>query len=271
MSIQGTIARFRKQDGFSRFDEETILAKYIAALLPAEHNGTAIDIGAGDGVRWSNTYALFKDGWHGVAFETDGRKFRRLVRAYRHYPDVFACSERVIPDTVAPLLKSYGVEKNFEVLSLDIDGNDYWVLQAILGEFRPRLIVTEINEKVPPPIRFIAKYDPEFQLRHHFYGFSIMSLADLCRKHDYAILELEYNNAFLAPKELPGVSSIDPESAYRRGYLDRADRKEKFAMNFDLEVVQSMNAEEAARFLDHFHAKEGDKYFLSLNPIAESE
>ena len=201
MSIQRTIARlFQKQQSFSRFDEEKVLAKYIAALLPSGHSCTAVDVGAGDGVRWSNTYALFKCGWKGIGFETDRRKFRKLVRAYRQYPGVFACGERVTPETVAPLLKSYGVERNLEVLSLDIDGNDYWVLQAILREFRPRLIVTEINEKIPPPIRFIAKYDPDFQLRHHFYGFSIMSLADLCRRYDYGILGLEYNNAFLAPK-----------------------------------------------------------------------
>ena len=272
MSIKRTIARlFKKKSGFARFEEDRILAKYIAELLPPGHDRTAVDIGAGDGVRWSNTYGLFQSGWHGVGFESESRKFRKLARAYRHFPGVFACSDRVTPDTVARLLKSYGVEKDFEALSLDIDGNDYWVLKAILAEFRPRLIVTEINEKIPPPIRFIAEYDPDFQLRHHFYGFSIMSLADLCRRHDYAILELEYNNAFLAPRELPGVSPLDAETAYHRGYLDRADRKEKFALNFDLEAVQLMEPEEAMKFLNNFYAKERGKYFLSLDPIPEGE
>lgn len=272
MSIKRTISRlFKKKGGFSRFKEDQILAQYIAELLPSGHGGTAVDIGAGDGARWSNTYALFSNGWKGVGFESDSPKFRKLARAYRHFPGVSASSDRVTPDTVAPLLKSLRVEKNFEVLSLDIDGNDYWVLKAILSEFRPRLIVTEINEKIPPPIRFIAKYDPNFQLRHHFYGFSIMSLADLCRGHDYAILDLEYNNAFLAPKELPGVSPLDPETAYARGYLDRPDRKEKFALNFDLEAVHAMNADEAMKLLRDFYAKEHGKYFLSLDPIPEGE
>lgn len=272
MSIKQTISRlFRRKTGFSLFAEDQILAKYIAELLPAEQDYTAVDIGAGDGVRWSNTYALFQSGWKGVGFESDQRKFRRLTRAYRRFPDVSPSSDRVDSDTVALLLKSFGVPKNFSVLSLDIDGNDYWVLKAILAEFRPRLIVTEINEKIPPPIRFIAKYDPDFQLRHHFYGFSIMSLADLCRQHNYAILELEYNNAFLAPKELPGVRPMDPALAYRRGYLDRPDRKEKFALNFDLEPVHSMNAAAAFEFLQDFYAKERGKYFLSLDPIPEGE
>ena len=272
MSIRQTFSGlFNRKGRFSLFEEDQILAKYIAELLPPGHDRTAVDIGAGDGVRWSNTYALFQSGWHGVGFESDPRKFRKLARAYRHYPGVSASSDRVTPETVAPLLRSFGVERNFSVLSLDIDGNDYWVLKAILALFRPRLIVTEINEKIPPPIRFIAKYDPDFQLRHHFHGFSIMSLADLCRRHDYSILELEYNNAFLAPKELSGVRPLDAATAYRRGYLDRADRKEKFALNFDLEAVQSMNAAEAVEFLHDFYAKERGKYFLSLDPIPEGE
>jgi hypothetical protein len=272
LSIKRTFARlFRKKAGFSLFAEDRILAKYIAELLPPGHDRTVVDIGAGDGVRWSNTYALFRSGWRGVGFESDPRKFRKLARAYRHYAGVSASSDRVTPETVAPLLESFGVESDFSVLSLDIDGNDYWVLKAILAAFRPRLIVTEINEKIPPPIRFIAKYDPDFQLRHHFYGFSIMSLADLCGQHDYEILELEYNNAFLAPKELSGVSPLDPATTYRRGYLDRADRKDKFALNFDLEAVQSLNAEEAMKFLNDFYVKERGKYYLSLDPISEGE
>lgn len=56
---------------------------------------------------------------------------------------------RADPNSIGSLLKSFDIERNLSVLSLDIDGNDYWVLKAILSEFRPALIVTEINEKIP--------------------------------------------------------------------------------------------------------------------------
>ena len=100
------------------------------------------------------------------------------------------------------------------MLCLDIDGNDYWILDAILSDFRPALIVTEINEKIPPPIRFAVKYDPDFSLRHHFYGYSIATLSDLCARHGYGILQLEYNNAFIAPLEIGQDRFIDAETAY---------------------------------------------------------
>src|SRR5258707_2816137 len=83
-----------RRDGFSNSREEHILAKYIAELLPRDHGRTAVDIGAGDGMRWSNTYALFLNGWNGVGIEFDSRKFVKLARAYKHFPNVYACCNR---------------------------------------------------------------------------------------------------------------------------------------------------------------------------------
>lgn len=191
-----------RRQGFSYSSEERILSKYIAELLPRDHSRTVVDIGAGNGVRWSNTYPLFQKGWKGVGIEADGEKFSRLVRAYKNLPQAQVCHSTADPDNIVPLLKSLGVESGFSVLSLDIDGNDYWVLKAVLSEFRPALIVTEINEKIPPPLRFLCKYTPDSHLRHHFYGYSVSVLEDLCEEHDYGLLELEYNNAFIAPREL---------------------------------------------------------------------
>ena len=263
-------ARVSSQN-FSRFDEDRILARHVSELLPETNHGTAVDLGAGDGVRWSNTYALFTNGWKGVGVESDTRRFTKLARAYRHYPQVFACRNLVTPHNVVALLQSYEIEKDFEVLSIDVDSNDYWILQATLGVFRPRLIVAEINENIPPPIRFVVKYDRDFQLRHHFYGCSIMSLADLCRQHDYAVLELEYNNAFLAPREIVRLEPPDTETIYRNGYLDRPDRKQKFALNFDLDEIHSMSPGDAVKFLTNFYARERGKYFLSLEPLPNTQ
>lgn len=257
----------RNPDGCSRSSEERILKRLIAELLPANHHHSAVDIGAGDGVRWSNTYALFSQGWRGVGVEGDSRKVIKLARAYRYYPKVSACRARVTPHTIAPLLHAYEIEKDFSLLSLDIDGNDYWVLRAILSEFRPRLVVTEINEKIPPPIRFIVKYNPDFELRHHFFGYSIASLADLCAEFDYRIVGLEYNNAFLAANELTRAKALDAETAYREGYRNRPDRKEKFALNLDMEWIQALSAEEGIKFLQEFYAKYPDEYYLSLERI----
>src|SRR6266480_4329129 len=256
---------------FSHANEQQILAKYIEELLPKDQPKTVVDVGAGNGVRWSNSYALLLAGWKALGIEADWQKYYLLSRAYRKFPAAQAVHTRVDPDNVASLLRGFHIEKNFGVLCLDIDGNDYWVLDAILENFRPGLVVTEINENIPPPIRFVVKFDPDFQLHYHFYGYSIAALDDLCERHSYGILGLEYNNAFLAPREIGGARFCDAESAYQAGYLERNDRRERFASNLDMAILHSLSPEEGIRFLQEFYASDAGNYLLAADKESFAE
>lgn len=256
---------------FSHANEQQILAKYIDELLPKDQPRTVVDIGAGNGVRWSNSYALLLAGWKALGIEADSHKHALLSRAYRRFPAAHAAHTRVDPDNIRSLFEEFKIERNFGVLCLDIDGNDYWVLDAVLSNFRPGLVVTEINENIPPPLRFVVKFDPNFQLRYHFYGHSIAALEDLCEKHDYGILRLEYNNAFLAPREIGAEQFRDAETAYREGYLERQDRKERFAFNLDMEILYSLPPEEGIRFLHQFYARDAGNYYLTADKDSLTE
>jgi hypothetical protein len=113
-------------------------------------------------------------------------------------------------------------------------------------------------------------YDPGFQLQQHFFGYSIASLEELCARHDYALLALEYNNAFVAPRELLGrVGALDAETAYRRGYFERPDRRERFPRNQDMEALHTLTPAEAVAFLRNFFARHEGKYDLSLAEAPE--
>jgi len=259
-------ARYSLRKRFSHSDEQEILKQYIDELIPKDGPRTVVDIGAGNGVRWSNSYALVQEGWNALGIEADPHKYELLTQVYRRFPNARACNRRVQPDTINSLLESLEIAKDFSVLCLDIDGNDYWLLDAILSSYRPRLIVTEINEKIPPPIRFVVKYDPAFKLRHHFYGYSIAALSDLCARHDYGILRLEYNNAFISPRELAGDRFIDAGTAYEQGYRNGAERTKRFWPNFDVDVLLSMSPEDGVKFLRQFYAKDEGNYFLGLKP-----
>src|SRR5215216_3364492 len=261
--------RFRRS-GFSNFDEERMLAEFVARLVPDAGAAVAVDIGAGDGIRGSNTYALFHHGWRGVGYEGDERRARRLERAYKNFPGVEARRAVVTPGNVVGLLRAEGVPADFGVLNLDIDSYDYWVLDAVLRSFRPRVVVTEINEKIPPPVRFRVGFDPDFRLQHHFFGYSIASLEELCGRHGYALLALEYNNAFIAPRELVGgLDVLDAATAYRRGYLDRPDRRERFPRNHDMEALHSLSPADSLAFIKNFFARHEGKYELSLAETPE--
>ena len=257
--------RYSLRGRYSHANEQSILAKYIEQLLPPDRPRTVVDIGAGNGVRWSNSYALLLAGWKALGVEADPQKYALLAKVYRKFPEAHASNSLADPTNISALLQDFDIEENFGVLCLDIDGNDYWVLDAVLSNFRPGLVVTEINENIPPPLRFVVKFDPGFQLRYHFYGYSIAALEDLCATHNYGILELEYNNAFLAPRELGEALFRDAKSAYREGYLERPERTERFASNLDMETLHSLSPEEGIEFLDWFYARDAGNYYLAAD------
>ena len=259
---RGTLPLRRR--GFSTFNEEQLINSYIAELLPDDYNRSLVDIGAGDGRTGSNSLALLKSGWNGLAIEGDNRKATKLRELYRNLPNATACERIVTPDTVLDLFAEFKIEKNLSLLSLDIDSYDYFVLDKILELYRPAIVVSEINEKIPPPIKFKVTYDPDFRLREHFFGYSIACLEELCARHHYAIVNLEYNNVFLVPKELAGSRELDPTTAYRQGYRDRPDRLEKFHRNANMEVLHSLTPEDGIKFIRKFFAKISDNYELSL-------
>jgi hypothetical protein len=247
---------------FSNLEEQSRIAHYLERLKVP--NKSCVDIGAGDGVTMSNTFALFLDGWQGLAIEYDPTRFAHLARTYLRL-DVNIARCKVVPENVLSLLEGHEIPKQFGLLSLDIDGYDYFVLQQILSKFRPSLICTEVNEKIPPPLKFTVQYDPGYAWAgDHFYGQSISQLDRLCSEHDYALVELHYNNAFLVPRELNSFPDLTAEEAYVCGYLERKDRKEKFPWNANLEQLQTMSPDEAMGFLKSFFSQYEGKFVCTL-------
>lgn len=259
------IKRARYRGHYSNFSEQEIIAGYIRRFHIDEISHSVVDIGASDGMRRSNTLGLFEAGWSGIAFEPDDSNAAKMRRAYKYLDNVEGLQRAVSPENVSRLLSEHLVAKRFGVLSLDIDGNDYWVLEAVLREFRPCLIVSEYNEKIPPPISFVVKYDPEFRMGHHFFGFSLAKLRGLLAEFDYAILEVEYNNVFLAPAEIAKDCRQTIAEAYKKGYADRPDRKTRFPQNANMELLQNVGPEEGVRFLNDFYREHEGKYELSID------
>ena len=257
------LPKMKSNGVFSHFDEQIIAKKYLDSLNIKDKY--CVDIAAMDGVTMSNTFALYKEGWGGLAVEFDSENFSHLSYIYKDFKNVNLAKCMVTPLNVLSLLAAHEVPKEFGFLNLDIDGYDYFVLEQILLKYRPRLICTEINEKIPPPIKFTINWDPNYVwATDHFYGQSISQLHLLCLKHNYAIVELLYNNAFLIPLECKPKSMFSPQEAYRLGYLEKADRKKKFSYNANMEEVLRMKPEDALRFIETFFAKYKGRYVASI-------
>ncbi len=133
---------------FSEYDEDGILLFLLAVLGSGTHR--FVDIGAGDCVTASNTANLaFNLGFHGL-FVDAGEEAMASGRAiYGSHPDTRRFPPRfatawVTRDSVDEIVAEAGLDGEIDVLSIDIDGNDYWIWEA-LTVARPRIAVVETH------------------------------------------------------------------------------------------------------------------------------
>jgi hypothetical protein len=250
---------FRRTSGHS--EDEHILLKYLERL--ATGRNYCVDIAAQDGVMGSQTLRLFQAGWSGLAVEYDGRMFAALSGMYQSFDDVSLVRTKVVPDNVVSILQAARCPREFTFLSLDIDSYDHYLLDRILETFRPRMICVEINENVPPPLKFtVTFHEDQHWTGDHFQGQSICKCHELCLKHRYDIVELHYNNLFLVPAELNAWPALTPQAAYDAGYRLKTDRQQRFPWNADMEAVLSLSPREAVAFLERKFAAYAGRYLL---------
>lgn len=259
----GNLSQYKGK--FSALNEENLLKEFIQEI---EKNNTInkfyVDIGAGDGVTMSNTARLALNGWRGLAIEADEKKRAAFLQHYKNSQSITFKQSKVTPCNVGDLLRSQNVPYNFGILSLDIDGYDYFVLEALLKEYRPAIIVTEINEKIPPPLEFTVLFHANYSWNcDHFYGQSISQLKKLAASTGYSLVYLEYNNAFLICSEMCSRKDLTAKEAYLAGYQNNSNRKALFPWNSNVDHLLTGSPDENYAFLNHFFEKYKGKYLLN--------
>ena len=119
------------------------------------------------------------------------------------------------------IFTDHGVPTEFDLLSIDIDGNDYWVWES-LHVYKPRLVIIEYNSSYPPPQKMVIPYNPSFTWDGtDYFGASLTSLALLGTRLGYALLGTDSRgvNAFFIREDLLSISTLrlqelPPEQAY---------------------------------------------------------
>ena len=97
-------------------------------------------------------------GWNGLFIESAAEDYSRLERKYRSNPRITTLRALVTPTTIEPLLRDAGVPPGFDLLSIDIDGNDFWVWQA-MRSFKPRVVVIEYNANLALESQVVMPHD----------------------------------------------------------------------------------------------------------------
>ncbi len=248
----------------SFFNEELIIAKLLKSI--PNHSRYVIDIAAADGLWLSNTYSLYNQGYAGICVEYDPERFARLADWYQFYEDVCLLRTKATPLNILELLHTCECPQEFGVLNLDIDSYDHHILARMLTAYRPQVMCVEINESMPVPVKFTVDYDPEHYWKNdRFMGQSLSMLHELCQKHNYDLVEVEYNNAFYVAREHNTFPALEPAAAFKTGFLDKTDRVGIFINNGPYEKVYSMTPEEVVTFYKElFDQKYKGKYTLGL-------
>jgi hypothetical protein len=167
----------------SQFGEDGIIAKALE-LLP-ERNHWCIEFGAWDGKKYSNTYNLITaHGYRGVLIEADVVRFRDLQRTHDAQKNILinAVVGFTEKDSLETLLRGHPIPDDVDLLSIDIDGNDYHAWGAIY-KLRPKLVVIEFNPTIANPIRFVQQ--PRLGVTH---GSSAAALIELARAKGYELI-----------------------------------------------------------------------------------
>ena len=147
---------------YSQFGEDRIIQDVLTTLGEITSlDKWACEFGAWDGLHLSNTANLIvNSGYSAVLIEADPKKFLERKQNMASYPvkyiNAFINLEGV--NTLDSVLSSSSIPKDFDLLSIDIDGADYWIFEG-LQKYRPKVIVIEFNPTIPKEVEFLNPKD----------------------------------------------------------------------------------------------------------------
>jgi len=211
---------------YSQSDEDGILL-FIFSVIGASSR-QCVEICAGDGTECNTANLILNHGWHGLLVDGNRQNVDRGIKYYETseqtyvYPPQFVCSW-VTRENVNDLLQANGFRGEVDLLSLDLDGVDYWIWEAI-EEITPRVVVLEYQDILGPDRACTVPYSPDFQASCHstkqmlpnYSGASLSAFTKLARRKGYRLIGTNrygYNAFFiqegLAEGLLPTVEVKD--------------------------------------------------------------
>jgi hypothetical protein len=218
---------------FSQSGEDGLIAEIFRRI--GTTNRFAVEFGAADGFE-NNTVLLLRQGWGAFWIEGDPALVRRAAAHFA--PEIRSkkltvTQAFVTADNIEDLFKQAGVPEEFDLLSIDIDRNDYYVWEKIT-HYSPRVVVIEYNPLYPPTMSWVIPYDPQatwdFTTRS---GASLKALEQLGAKKGYSLVgcNLAGVNVFFVRNDLLGDHFAGPFTA------ENHYEPERYSLNQDYNVI----------------------------------
>jgi len=202
--------RHHEQRVHSQFGEDGILREIFSRIGAGQR--VFVEFGVETGAECNCARLVLAEGWTGLFLEADETCFAELERRYAGAPGVRCRQVKVTSANIENLLAEAGIPRDFDLLSIDIDGNDYWVWRAV-REWRPHVVVIEYNAAYPPPALWVMQENPDHVWRGDTYhGASLMSLVRLGREKGYSLVATSSAgvNAFFVRDDLVDARFLEP-------------------------------------------------------------
>ena len=214
---------------FSQQGEDGLLV-FILSKIPDKTNW-CVELGAWDGKSESNTYYFIsQQNYHGVMIEADPLKYNLLLKNMKAY-DTVCINTFVRPEgenNLDNILSQTPVPKQFDLLSIDVDGDDYHIWQS-LNNYQPKVVIIEINIKDKPGVKRINKIGPPIVQGNMgtsvssmwgitgYSGTSISSMTELAISKQYSLIANVYCNAIFVRNEYLNLyhdREVTPEEVF---------------------------------------------------------
>lgn len=217
--------------GFSQNGEDGILDVLRRQLLSS--NRYFIEIGASDGIENNTAWLAVAEKYNGIMIEGNPILVERARRMIEGYSIGVECKSMFVTLQSVRYLKQLAFHSDPDIFSLDIDGNDYYIAQAVLdGGFRPKIFAVEYNSVYGSERSMTIEYQEDFVFTkahptHLYYGVSIAGWRKFFESQGYRFVTVDRNgvNAFFVDPDcfdanfLNGVDSLkfaENMSQYKR-------------------------------------------------------
>lgn len=223
---------------FSQWGEDGII-QHLTQSIEIK-NKTFIEFGVEDFFESNCRFLLMKDDWKGFVIDGSTKNIAKLTQSYFYWKHhLNALDEFITKDNINNLLDNSGFEEDLGILSIDIDGNDYYILEAI-NKFKPRILICEYNPVFGGTRKITIPYQPDFYRTNSHYsnlywGASLAAMTYLADNKGYSLVGTNTagNNAFYVRKDLINnkVNILSVEAAYSSSNC-RESRDEKGNLSY---------------------------------------
>ena len=236
---------------FSQNGEDGII-QFLVSRVAVEKQ-RFVEFGVGDYSEANTRFLAHHNGWSGLVMEGNAREISRLKRdpTFWRY-DVTAASAFITRENINDLLADHGMTGEIGLLSIDVDGNDYWIFEAI-SVVRPAIVVIEYNHRFGADRAVTVPYDPAFRREraHHshiYHGASLRALSLLAQRKGYAFVGCESFgvNAFFVRRDVmtDRIREVSVEDGYRAGRFraarDRTGRLAYLTAGEEAAILEAM-------------------------------